>query len=133
MVAHERRARRPHAVTLEVLAQRRHPVAHRGREVGDLETDVEEGVPAAEALPGEGRIASGELPGGPVVTTMYTGVPEGLGAAYARIGAWLQEHGEEPAGPAWEVYHFVDLERFEGHASLPDRARWRHPIVQPIK
>ena len=35
--------------------------------VGDLETDVEEGVPVTEALPGEGRIASGELPGGPVV------------------------------------------------------------------
>jgi uncharacterized protein YndB with AHSA1/START domain/effector-binding domain-containing protein len=101
--------------------------------VGDLETDVEEGVPAAEALPGEGRIASGELPGGPVVTTVYTGVPEGLGAAYARIGGWLQEHGEEPAGSAWEIYHFVDLERFEGHASLPDRATWRHRIVQPIK
>src|SRR4030095_7277113 len=84
---------------------------------GDRETDVEEGVPVAEALPGEGRIASGELPGGPVVTTVYTGVPEGLGAAHARIGAWLQEHGEEPAGPAWEVYYFVDLERFEGHAS----------------
>ena len=101
--------------------------------VGDLETDVEEGVPVAEALPGQGRIASRELPGGPVVTTVYTGVPEGLGAAYARIGAWLQEHGEESAGPAWEVYYFVDLERFEGHASLPDRATWRHRIVQPIK
>jgi effector-binding domain-containing protein len=101
--------------------------------VGDLETDVEEGVPVAEALPGEGRIASGELPGGPVVTTVYTGVPEGLGVAYARIGAWLQEQGEEPAGPGWEVYYFVDLERFQGHASLPDRATWRHRIVQPIK
>ena len=67
-----------------------------------IETDVEEGVPVAEALPGEGRIASGELPGGPVISTVYTGVPEGLSAAYARIGAWLQEHGEEPAGPARE-------------------------------
>jgi len=46
--------------------------------VGDLETDVE-GVPVAEAPPGEGRIASGELPGGPVVTAVYTGMPEGLG------------------------------------------------------
>jgi effector-binding domain-containing protein len=101
--------------------------------VGDLETDVEEGVPVAEALPGEGRIVSGELPGGPVVTTVYTGVPEGLGVAYARIAAWLQEHGEEPAGPAWEVYYFIDLERFSGHANLPDPATWRHRIVQPIK
>jgi uncharacterized protein YndB with AHSA1/START domain/effector-binding domain-containing protein len=101
--------------------------------VGDLETDVEEGVPVAEVLPGEGRIASGELPGGPVVTTVYTGVPEGLGGAYARIGAWVKEHREEPAGPAWEVYYFVDLERFERHASLPDPATWRHRIVQPIK
>jgi hypothetical protein len=48
--------------------------------VGHLQTDVEEGVPVAEALPGEGRIASGELPGGPVVTTVYTGVPECLAA-----------------------------------------------------
>jgi hypothetical protein len=65
--------------------------------VGDLEADVEEGVPVAAALPGQGRIASGQLPGGPVVTTVYIGVPEGVGAAYARIAAWLQEHGEEPA------------------------------------
>jgi hypothetical protein len=36
VVAHEQRARRPHAVTLEVSAQRRQPVVHRGREVGDL-------------------------------------------------------------------------------------------------
>jgi uncharacterized protein YndB with AHSA1/START domain/effector-binding domain-containing protein len=99
---------------------------------GDLETDVEEGVPVPQALPGEGRIAAGELPGGPVVTTVYTGVPEGLGAAYARIRAWLQEHGEEPTGPAWEIYFFIDLEGFEGHASLPDPATWRHRIVQPI-
>jgi hypothetical protein len=38
--------------------------------VDDLETDLEEGIPVAEALPGEGRIASGELPVGPVVTTV---------------------------------------------------------------
>jgi effector-binding domain-containing protein len=101
--------------------------------VGDLETDVEEGVPVPEGLPGEGRIAAGELPGGPVITTVYTGVPEGLGAAYARIGAWLQEHAEEPAGPAREVYYFVDLERFQEHASLPDPSTWRHRIVQPVK
>jgi uncharacterized protein YndB with AHSA1/START domain/effector-binding domain-containing protein len=100
---------------------------------GELETDVEEGVPVTQPVPGEGRIASGELPGGPAVTTGYTGVPEGLGAAYARIRAWLTEHGEEPTGPAWEVYYFVDLEGFEGHASLPNRATWLHRIVQPIK
>src|SRR4029434_2318484 len=81
--------------------------------VGDLETDVEEGIPVAEALPGEGRIASGELPVGPVVTTVYTGMPEGLGAAYARIGAWVQEHGEEPAGAARDVHYIAHLERFE--------------------
>ena len=33
--------------------------------VGDLETDVEEGIPVAEALPGEGRIASGRVAGWP--------------------------------------------------------------------
>jgi hypothetical protein len=64
---------------------------------------------------------------------VYTGMPEGLGAAYARIGAWLQERGEKPAGPAWEVYYFIDVERFDGHLSLPHRATWRHRIVQPIK
>jgi hypothetical protein len=36
-------------------------------------------------------------------------------------------------GPASEVYYFGDLERFERHASLPDRATRRHRIVQPIK
>jgi uncharacterized protein YndB with AHSA1/START domain/effector-binding domain-containing protein len=102
-------------------------------DAGELETDVEQGIPVREALPGEGRITSGELPGGAAVTTLHLGEPERLGEAYARIGAWLQEHGEERAGPAWEVYYFVDLERFSGQASLPAPSKWRTGLVQPIK
>lgn len=102
-------------------------------DVADLETDVEHGFPVAQSVPSEGRCRAGALSGGPAVTTVYRGVPDGLGAAYGRIQAWLQEQDTEPAGPAWEVYYFVDLEQFEGHAHLPDPATWRHRIVQPIK
>ena len=75
---------------------------------GGTETDVELGIPVAEPITGEGRIAAGELPGGSAVTTWHIGPHDTLGGAYGRVNAWLKEHGREPAGASWEVYHWID-------------------------
>ncbi|MBS1699201.1 MAG: GyrI-like domain-containing protein [Actinobacteria bacterium] len=101
-------------------------------DVGELVADVEQGFPVDGALPSEGSIVADVLPGGTAITTEYIGVPQGLGVAYGRIAAWLSEHDAAPDGPSWEVYHFVDLDRHEDHAHLPDPATWRHGLVQPI-
>jgi len=101
--------------------------------VDELETDVEQGIPIASALPGENQIKAGELPGGSAVTADYVGEPQGLGVAYGRVATWMKEHHKESAGPAWEVYYFVDFDKFQGHPSLPDQKTWHHQIVQPIK
>ncbi len=47
------------------------------------------GVPLVDPVTGEGRIAAGELPGGPAVTTWHLGAHDKLGGAYARIAAYL--------------------------------------------
>jgi effector-binding domain-containing protein len=103
---------------------------------GETETDFELGVPVAQSVePGasEGRIAAGELPGGPAVATWHIGPHNKLGDAYARIAQWLKEHGRAPDGPTWEVYHWIDLSTYGGAATLHDSAKWRTQLIQPIK
>ena len=99
---------------------------------GETETDVELGIPVAEPMPGERRIAAGELPGGPAVTTWHIGPHDTLGGAYARINAWLKEHGREPAGASWEVYCWIDPGDERGPAAWPEPSNWRTRLVQPI-
>jgi len=100
---------------------------------GETETDLEFGIPVVQSIAGEGRIASGELPGGPAVTTWHSGSHDTLGDAYARIQAWLSEHGREPDGPAWEVYHWIDLSQDGGPATVPVSSRWPTQLVQLIR
>jgi len=99
---------------------------------GETETDLETGVPVAAPIDGEGRIAGGELPGGPAVTTWHIGPHDKLGEAYARIEAWLKEHGRERGGPAREVYHWIDLSH-DLDPSKWDPSAWGTQLVQPIK
>ncbi len=99
---------------------------------GETETDFETGIPVAEPAEGEGRIAGGELPGGPAVTTWHIGPHDKLGDAYARIEAWLKEHDHERGGPAREVYHWIDLSQ-DLDPSKWDPSAWRTQLVQPIK
>src|ERR1700754_3318395 len=70
---------------------------------GDVENDVETGVPVAETVEGAGRVVAGELPGGRAIRTVHLGGHDRLGEAYNRISEWLAANGES-AGPAWEVY-----------------------------
>ncbi|MEO8286123.1 MAG: GyrI-like domain-containing protein [Chloroflexota bacterium] len=99
---------------------------------GDTETDVETGIPVLEPIVGHGRIAAGELPGGPAVTTWHTGPHHKLGEAYARISAFIKSQGHEPNGDAWEVYHWIDPSRSFETATF-DPSTWHTQLVQPIK
>jgi effector-binding domain-containing protein len=99
---------------------------------GETETDFEFGVPVVKPVAGEGRIATGELPGGPAVSTWHFGPDDKLGEAYARIEVWLKEHRREPDGPAWEVYHWIDLGQGDT-PTQPEPSTRGIQLVQPVK
>jgi effector-binding domain-containing protein len=99
---------------------------------GETETDLQVGIPVAEAAPGEGQIVAGALPGGAFVTTWHLGSHDGLGEAYARLGAWLKEYGRAADGSAWEVYWWIDLSMEPNPSAWPAPSEWRTQLVQPI-
>lgn len=97
-----------------------------------VEADLELGVPVAEPAQGEGRVASGELPGGSAVATWHLGAHDKLGDAYARLKAWGEAQGREPKGAAWEVYTWIAPLTYSGPAAWPDPSTWRTRLVQPL-
>ena len=71
----------------------------------DDRPNVEIGVEVAESsFPDIGRVVSGRLPGGRVVTTTHRGRYEHIAAAHEAIIEWCQRRGLERVGPRWEVY-----------------------------
>jgi effector-binding domain-containing protein len=100
---------------------------------GETDTDMEVGIPVAAGAVGQGRVAAGELPGGPVVSAWHLGAHDRLGDAYAGLQAWLTEHGHQPAGPGWEIYHWIDLDQEPDPASWPDPTSWRTQLLQPTR
>ncbi len=99
---------------------------------GDNETDFEIGIPVMATIPGAGRIAAGELPGGPAITTWHIGPHIKLGEAYTRINDFIKEQGREPEGPAREVYYWIDpIQNFD--TSTWDPSTGRTQLIQPIK
>lgn len=70
----------------------------------DNKVDLEGGMPVADALPGEGRIAAGELPGGMVAMTTHTGAYEDLPDAHEALQTWITTNGKKSLGPHWEIY-----------------------------
>lgn len=88
--------------------------------------DLEAGLPVATALPGEGKVKAGELPGGEVVATTHVGSYEGLPKAGAALDEWASKHDREAAGPNWEIYHVAP-----GHNA--DSASWKTEVVKPLK
>jgi len=66
--------------------------------------NVEIGVEVSEAFGTIGRVVSGTLPGGRVVTTTHRGRYEDLASAHAAIIEWCERRGLERAGPRWEIY-----------------------------
>src|SRR5262245_47173645 len=93
------------------------------------ETDLELGIPVVAPIEGEGRIAAGQLGGGPAITTWHSGPHDTLAEAYARLQAWLKEHGREPDGAPWEVYYWIDPKQYRGAATWPDSSNWRTQLI----
>ena len=114
-------------------AQPTGPVFVRYHTFGEIETDLEIGVPVVEQVAGQGAIAAGSLPGGPAIATWHVGPHSELRDAYARINTWPIEHGREPDGPAWEVYYWIDPTQASGGGSQDDPSTWRTQLVQPLK
>jgi effector-binding domain-containing protein len=101
---------------------------------GDVETDMEFGVPVTEPIAGDGPVVDSELPGGAAVTTWHAGAHDRLGEAYGRIETWRTQHRREPAGPGWEVYHWIDLGAPDESGSPSDPSvQQRIQLVQPIR
>ncbi len=95
-------------------------------EFREEDVDLEVGVPVAEPVTGEGRVAFGMLPGGTVACTLHTGPYEEIGGAYRALAAWVQEHGHELAGPPRESY-------LVGMDQVKDPAELRTEVIWPIR
>lgn len=90
------------------------------------QVDIEGGMPVARALPGEGRVVAGELPGGTVATTVHLGPYEKLPEAHDALHLWIKENAKETAGPQWELY-------WTDPGKEPDPAKRRTELIWPIK
>jgi effector-binding domain-containing protein len=109
------------------------PPVVRYHSFGETQADLETGIPVAEAVADEGRVAAGELPGGAAITTWHLGSHDGLADAYARLGSWLDTNRREADGAAWEVYGWIDPSVEPDPAAWPPPTQWRTQLVQPIK
>ena len=96
--------------------------AYRNMDLQDL--DVEIGFPVARPLPGEGRIQSGEIPGGKWATLLHVGPYDQIHAGWEALTAAIAATGRTIAGPAYEFY-------LDGPETPPERIRTLlgHPVV----
>jgi effector-binding domain-containing protein len=76
--------------------------AYHNADMNDL--DVEIGFPVSKALPGQGEIQPGVIPGGPAARCMYTGPYDGVAAAYRQLQTWIGEKGCTATGVSYEMY-----------------------------
>ena len=88
--------------------------------------DFEVGVPVAQAITPVGRVEPGQLPGAPVVRTVYHGPYEGLGDAWCELKTWIEANGHAARADLWECY-------VAGPESGRDAAHWRTELNQPLK
>lgn len=65
---------------------------------------VTAGVPLVSAAPASGRVEPGELPGGPVVSTVHTGSYETVPEAFHAVIEWIEQNGLTIAADPWECY-----------------------------
>lgn len=92
----------------------------------ETEVDIEGGMPVKIALPAQGRILAGELPGGRFVTTIHVGPYEKLPEAHDALHVWMREQKVEPAGAQWE-YYITDP------GKEPDPNKRQTELVWPIR
>jgi effector-binding domain-containing protein len=92
--------------------------------------DVELGVPVADAMPGEGRIAPGTIPAGRYASLVYTGL-NGMPGNAALIG-WAENNNiqwdrwDDPNGDAFRArveYYLTEP------AEEPDQDNWETEVA----
>ena len=66
--------------------------------------DVEAGFPTMGKVRARGRVAAGELPGGPATRVLHKGDYGAVAAAYDAAHEWASAHGLVATGPPWESY-----------------------------
>lgn len=69
----------------------------------EADGDIEICVPVDRAFDGD-EVATRELEGGVMATTMHHGPYEQIAPAYHTLTSWISEHGHEIAGPPRETY-----------------------------
>lgn len=102
------------------------PPFTRYHQIGESELVLEAGFPVSEEAAGEGRIESGELPGGEAISTDHIGPYEELPAAGEALEAWARERGRSAAGPRWEVY-------WTDPGEVEDPEQWRTEVFMPLQ
>lgn len=100
---------------------------------GEVETDVEVGIPVRRKASSEPPVTAADLPGGPAVTLWHLGAHDGLAAAYDRLNSWLSDNQRTPSGPAWEVYWWVDPTVEPDPAAWPQPSEWKTQLIQPVE
>lgn len=88
--------------------------------------DVESGFPTTEPVSGEGRISTGELPGGRMAYAIHMGPYDTLSATYNALAVWMSDKGQEQAGPPWEIY-------WSDPGETPDPADWKTEVLWPVR
>jgi effector-binding domain-containing protein len=95
--------------------------------------DIEIGAPVTEAVPGDGPVQAGVLPGGRYVTLVRTGPYDGLVAANAALQDWARDQGIalESSEGSRRFRGRVEFYRTDP-AAEPDPAKWRVEIAYLI-
>ncbi len=66
--------------------------------------DMEIGFPVAIALPGEGAVKAGTIPGGKAATAMHRGPYMAVEATYEKLTGFMKENQLAPVGHVIEYY-----------------------------
>ena len=87
--------------------------------------DFELGVKVSSPVAAAGRVKPGQLPGGKVARTVYSGPYDGLPSAWGAFDTWMKANGHAQAEDLWELYSV-------GPQSSPDAANWRTELNRPL-
>jgi hypothetical protein len=100
---------------------------------GETQADLETGIPVAEAVAGEGRIAAGEASGRRRDQHLASRVARWPGRRVRGPGVLAASERTRGDGAAWEVYWWIDPSVEPDPAAWPAPTEWRTQLVQPIK
>ena len=90
------------------------------------EIDIEAGIPIEKPVKDGGRVKSGKLPGGKVVSTWHIGPYHRLTQTYNKVQSWMKANKLEANGGSWEFY-------WTDPGLEPDSAKWRTQVLWPVK